>query len=113
MFFSGIKEQVPLQCFSARKVGNLSLSKFCIDGTDGEGEKYCIACPQLKKLVLAKNKGIEVKDTDWENAKTFENKEQNYSLEITLTEDSTYANNKEYAKEEEGYEEVKFGKYSG
>lgn len=90
----------------------------CLKGGNLEEVKLPLQIDVLERTASVtvgypKNKGIEVKDTDWENGKTFENKEKNYSLEITLTEDSTYADNKEYAKEEEGYEEVKFGDYSG
>ena len=60
-----------------------------------------------------KNKGITVEGTDSESAKTFKNKEKNYSLELTLQEDTTYQDNKEYAMEEENYEEIKVGDYSG
>lgn len=61
---------------------------------------------------------ITVEDSDYENEKTFKNTEKNYSLEVTLTEDSTYKANKEYAlkesdDEDEKAEEVKFGEYSG
>ena len=60
-----------------------------------------------------KNKGITVENSDSESAKTFKNTDKNYNLELTLVEDSTYKDNKEYASEEENYEEVKFGDYSG
>lgn len=60
-----------------------------------------------------KNKGFTVEDTDWESTKTIKNAAKNYTLDITLQEDTTYKDNKDYAKDEEGYEEVKFGDYSG
>jgi len=58
-------------------------------------------------------KDVTVEDTNWETSKIFKNEKNNYTLEISITEDSTYANNKEYDSEEEGYEEVKFGDFSG
>ena len=60
-----------------------------------------------------KNKGITVEDTDYDSNKVIKNESKNYSIEIDITEDSTYADNKDYAKEEEGYEEVKFNDYTG
>lgn len=59
------------------------------------------------------NSGIVLEDTDWETSKVFKNEEKNYQIDISISEDSTYANNKDYDKEEEGYEEVKFGDFTG
>lgn len=60
-----------------------------------------------------KDKGITVENSNSESAKTFKNKDKNYSLEITLQDDTTYQDNKEYAMKEDNFEEVKFGDYSG
>ena len=73
----------------------------------------------LEKTVSAtigypKNKGITVEDGDSEDTKIFTNKDKNYTLEIALTENSTYNENKDYYKEEdEGFEEVKFKNFTG
>lgn len=64
-------------------------------------------------LGYPKNSGIVLEDTDWENSKIFKNEEKNYTVDVMLLEDSTYADNKDYDKEEEGYEEVKFGDFTG
>lgn len=60
-----------------------------------------------------KDKGITTENTNSESAKIIKNESKNYKLEITLQDDTTYQNNKEYAMKEENYEEVKFGEYSG
>lgn len=64
-------------------------------------------------LGYPKDSGIVLEDTDWETSKVFKNEEKNYQIDISISEDSTYNDNKDYAKEEEGYEEVTFGKFTG
>lgn len=59
-------------------------------------------------------KGAIVEDSDFGDGKIIKNEAKNYSVDISITEDSTYANNLEYDKENyDGFEEVKFGKFSG
>ena len=64
-------------------------------------------------LGYPKNSGIVLEDTDWETSKVLKNEQKNYQIDISISEDSTYQENKDYAKEEEGYEEVKFGDFTG
>ena len=61
-----------------------------------------------------KDSGIVVEDTDWDDSKVFKNSEKNYELTMSLSEDTTYEDNKEYAKDEDyDYEEITIGNYSG
>ena len=89
----------------------------CNKSSKLEEVKIPLEIDYLERTVSAtigypKDKGIKVEDTDY--SKVFSNEEKNYQLDFTLTEDSTYEDNKEYYKdEEEGYEEVKFGEYTG
>lgn len=90
----------------------------CLNGEKLEEVKLPLQINALERTVSAtvgypKDKGFTVEDTDWENAKIIKNEGKNYTLTVTLEEDSTYQTNKEYAAEEENYEEVKFGDYSG
>ena len=64
-------------------------------------------------LGYPKEKDVVVENTSWEYSKIFKNEKLNYNMEIMITADSTYENNKEYDSDEEGYEEVKYGDFSG
>ena len=90
----------------------------CMGGTKLEEVKLSRQIDFLERTVSVsvgypKNKGITVEKSDVEYSTELKNEKNNYNLEITITEDANYEDNKDYAKEEEGYEEAKFGNYSG
>ncbi len=88
----------------------------CLKGGKTEEVKIPWQIDYLERTVsvsVKAPKGVTVEDGDYEGTKVFTNESKNYSLELSITDDTTYANNKEYDSEEEGYEEVKFGNYSG
>lgn len=60
-----------------------------------------------------KDTGVVVEDTERDNSKIFKNEQENYKLEISLTEDTTYKYNKDYSSKKTGYEEVQFNDFTG
>ena len=92
---------------------------FILTGCSKQEEiKLSLQVDSLERTVSAtlkypKSDEITLEDEDEETSRIIKNEKKNYSLDISITEDSTYANNKEYDSEEEGYEEIKFGDYSG
>ena len=90
----------------------------CMGGQKLEETKLSLEIDALERTVSAsiaypKDKGITVEESELKSEKTIKNEKNNYSLDMSLFEDTTYSANKEGAKDEEGYEEVKFGEYSG
>lgn len=61
------------------------------------------------------NVGIELQEGRSESDKVFKNKDKNYKLEVSIVDEleSTYDENAEADKKEEGYQEVTFNGYKG
>lgn len=62
-----------------------------------------------------KNAVIELEEGFSASSKVFKNKNKNYELEVSIVDEleSTYDENKDADKEEEGYQEVEFNGYKG
>lgn len=61
------------------------------------------------------NAGIELQEGRSESDKVFKNKDKNYKLEVSIVDEleSTYDENAETDKKEEGYQEVTYNGYNG
>ena len=65
-------------------------------------------------VTLNYDKGIKLETEDGTYGYIVKNEKADYEMNILINEDTTYADNKDYAKENnEGFKEEKFGKYKG
>lgn len=96
----------------------LMASMFVLTGCQGKLKEVTLTTEDNDKKISAtlgysEKAGITVRDGYDESGKIFENENEKWELEVYVTADTTYDDNKEYAEEEDGYKEIEFNGYKG
>ena len=101
----------------------VALSTGCSGSKNGSKEDKNTKTITIKKefdnvdyhvVTLKHDKSIKIETEEGQYGYIIKNEKADYEMNISIFEDTTYDDNKDYAKEnEEGYKEQKIGKYKG